>query len=179
MKVIAIHDTTGAITCYTIDGMFVPLDNENDHHKKIQQWIADGGEVEDRYPDEKRERYSQLNTIFKTKRIGLKRLAVDKPWMDDVGVSEQYENYKDRYQAAKQKAAKDRTDIDKIVIQKFEEMAAKLDPLLTLLDAVKSKIAAEIEAGSDVSAMLDAADAVEMDQITPEAIEAIKQQFGV
>jgi len=129
----------------------------------------------------KSRRFARLEEIFNKKTVGLKKLAIDKPWMtNEEAINNQYRIYEEMYKNAKNGLYD--TATNDAIITANETMKAKLAPVTLLLNSVRGVIEKAIEmSDANASAMLDAAEAVSLkaNDITAEKIDAIKKQFGI
>jgi len=152
----------------------------------IKPTIVDGKVVEGESEAERllriqSSRLSRLEQIFSTKTVGLKKLAIDKPWMNDVeAINNQYRVYEEMYKNAKN-GLYDAATNDAIIAAN-ENAKSTLAPLTLLLNTIRGVIEAAIYA-NDVNsdAMLDAADAITLtkEELTPAKIDEIKAVFGL
>lgn len=126
-------------------------------------------------------RYNRLENIFNKKTIGLKKLAIDKPWMTNPeAINNQYRVYEEMYKNAL-KGLYD-TTTNQSIITANETAKAQLAPITLLLNTVRGVIESAIAADDpNADILLDAADAVSLAiaDLTPANINAIKQTFGI
>ncbi len=129
----------------------------------------------------KQDRYRRLEHIWNKKTVGLKSLAIDKPYMNTVSaISNQYEVYQEMYLNAKKGIYEDSVNLEIITIN--EATRAQLAPLVLLLNSVRSKLEDLIETDAkDVDAMLDRAEAITLTkyELTSDKLSEIKKVFGV
>ena len=125
------------------------------------------------------ERKRKLASIFAEKAIGLKRLAIDKPYMTNAQeVNEQYAAYEAMYEAAKNGAYDEATNT--AIINANETAKMTLAPVNLLLNSIRSLLEQKIEENaSDIDILLDKAKAISLskDELTPETLENIKADF--
>jgi len=141
------------------------------------EWVE--GDTEAATASKKQGRYSRLQIIFAQKANGLKKIAIDKPYMvEDKAIGEQYNSYEALYQQALKGFFDDATN--QSIIAANEAAKAKVAAVNLMLNAIRSMIEQMIEADDDrADQMLDAAEAVEAVDITPEVIADIKTKFGI
>ena len=132
-------------------------------------------------PEEiRRARYLRLARIFAEKATGLKRIAIDKPYMTAKAIDDQYAAYEAMYEAAKRGLYDEAKNAE--IIAANESAKALVAPANLLLNAVRSKLEVLIAADTDgIDKMLDAAEAVSLgrDDLTPGKLAEIKGAFDV
>jgi len=128
----------------------------------------------------KQARFRRLEKIFCEKTTGLKKIAIDKPWMTDPeAISQQYRVYEEVYKNAKAGYYDETTN--KAIITANEATKKALAPVTLLLNNVRSVLQGMIEAGHpEVDAKLDFAGRIslERDDLTPEKLGEIAAYFG-
>jgi len=141
------------------------------------EWIE--GDMEASTTSKKQGRYSRLQSIFAKKANGLKKIAINKPYMtEDKAIDEQYISYDALYQQALKGLFDDATN--QAIITANESAKAKVAEVNLMLNAIRSMIEKMIETDDDrADLMLDAAEEINAEDITPELIEQIKTRFGV
>jgi len=131
--------------------------------------------------DIRQKRYNNLSKVFGQKIIMLKRIAIDKPYMRDSSTVEaQFQTYETMYESAKKGLYSDAEN--KAIIAANEAIKTALAPFTLLMNNVRSIIEAKIESGADdVEDILSRAEAVELakDDLTPEKLAALKEEFGL
>ncbi len=129
----------------------------------------------------KKERYSRLEEIFVEKTIGLKKIAIDKPWMSDpAAVNSQYVVYEELYNNAKKGLYDPQTN--EAIIFANESTKEQLAPITHLLNSVRSTIENAIAADNDnADTLLEMAATVSLDasDITQKKVDEIKTTFGL
>jgi len=165
------YDITDNLIKETVpDGLHLPRWNGS-------EWVE--GDTEAATASKKQGRYSRLQIIFAQKANGLKKIAINKPYMvEDKAIGEQYNSYEALYQQALKGFFDDATN--QSIIAANEAAKAKVAAVNLMLNAIRSMIEQMIEADDDrADQMLDAAEAVEAVDITPEVIADIKTKFGI
>ena len=154
-------------------GLYLPK-FEND------QWI-EGKLVEELTSIVKVKQYKRLEEVFISKIAGLKRIAIDKPYMTNVdAINSQYESYEKFYENAKNGLYTEEKNAEIIAIN--EGVKQLLAPLLELVNTIRHIIEVLIEEESlDVDALLDSAEGItlELSEVTPEKVQQIKDTFGI
>jgi len=125
------------------------------------------------------DRLKRLEAIFNEKTTGLKKLAIDKPYMTDPEtINNQYRVYEEMYKNALKGYYDDATN--QAIIYANETAKQALAPITLLLNSVRSAIEAAIMADDQrADEMLDAAAAVSLakEDLTPDKITSIKEAF--
>jgi len=142
--------------------------------------IYNNGVLEDK-PLTTEDRFKRLEQIFNDKTTGLKKIAVDKPWMTDYeAINNQYRVYEEMYKNAL--AGRYTPDVNTAIITANEGTKAALADLTLLLNNVRAVIENAIFIEADnVDFLLDEADAISLTkaELTPEAIAQIMTTFGL
>lgn len=176
-KIIAVHyDTDSSVR----DNEFILEIEDNIDPRSLLGKMCDGGTISD-FPRSKDDRYKRLENIFSKKTIGLKKIAIDKPWMNDTeAINNQYRVYEEMYKNALKGLYDSATN--QSIITANETAKAQLAQITLLLNTVRSTIENAI-ATDDPNAdnMLDAAEAVSLtiQDLTDENINKIKATFGI
>ena len=127
------------------------------------------------------ERYERLERIFNDKAIGLKKLAIDKPYMTDFEtINNQYLVYEEMYKNAKNGAYD--VAMNEEIILANETAKAELAELTLLINSIRAVIEGAIILNhSSVDTLLNTADIITMtkEYLTAEKIIEIKTLFGL
>lgn len=128
-----------------------------------------------------KKRLSRLENIFTEKTTGLKRLAIDKPYMtNEKAINDQYRVYEEMYKNALSGLYDE--EMNNEIITANESAKAITAPLTLLLNSVRHVLEINILANSeDVDHLLDIAEAITLtkDEITPERMLEIQTAFGL
>lgn len=128
-----------------------------------------------------KDRYARLETIWNKKTLGLKSLAIDKPYMKDAeAINNQYRVYEEMYKNAK--AEYYDTVTNEAIIAANETVKQQLAPLTLLLNSVRGVLEALIATdATNVDEMLDAAEAITLtkEELTAEKLGEIMTVFGL
>ena len=185
VKYLAQIETPTDYIMYLVDGIIrVPFDPSNTDYQNVQKWIAEGNEPEPAYTQEEigryetESRFDRFEQILADKATGLKRIAIDKPYMKNPrAIDAKYQVYGQLYNIAKKGLMGDSGDA---VILKHEERAALAARWTILLNEVRSSIQVKIERGDPaVDQLLDAAEEVQLTEsgLTDEKFEELKNIF--
>ena len=149
---------------------------------KVSQTIARTYHIREIPFDTTRQRrYLRLERIFNEKTTGLKKLAIDRPFMTDTeAINNQYRIYEEMYKNAKAGYYEAQTNTE--IIQANEQAKQSLAPLTLLLNSVRGVLEHKIETDAeDVEDTLEAADNVSFDKedISPSMISDLAARFGL
>jgi len=126
-------------------------------------------------------RYARLARVFSQAATGLKRLAIDKPYMrSGKQVDDQYAAYEAMYRAAQAGTYSDAESA--AIIAAHEAAESAVAPAVLLMNDVRAKIETMIAADDPAAdAMLDAAEAVHLsrDDLTDETLATLRERFGL
>ena len=143
--------------------------------------VVEGMSAKEILQREKKRRFATLTHIFNKKTLGLKKIAIDKPWMDSSeAVENQYRVYEEMYRNAKAKRYDDATN--KSIVEANEAMQVALAEITLLLNTIRSVLERAIERNhEDVETLLQAAADISLtkEEITDEKIAEIKAIFGL
>jgi hypothetical protein len=123
-------------------------------------------------------RLKRLEKIFTEKTIGLKKLAIDKPWMTDrEAINDQYRVYEEMYKAATNGFYDE--DTNNAIIQANETAKQALAPVTLLLNNVRWALENMINNGMDnIDQALDAAENIKLskEELTEEKLDQNDQK---
>ena len=126
-------------------------------------------------------RFAKLEKIFRVKANGLKKLAIDKPWMNDPeAINDQYRVYEEMYKNAKNGLYDE--DTNGAIIFANETAKAKLSAITLLLNSVRHVLETKIEiSDKDVDSLLTLAEniVIRKEDLSEDKINEIKEAFGV
>jgi len=145
--------------------------------------LDESGEIvadEERNAEQLRgKRYKRLEQIFTQKVLGLKKLAIDKPWMNNAeSINDQYRVYEEMYKNAKNGYYAAEQNAEIIAIN--EATKEKLAGVTLLLNEIRSFIEKQIEDNNpQADIFMDKAERITLsgEDITPEKISEIKSIF--
>lgn len=154
----------------------------------LKRFIEDcGGKENVIFEDEtiksfkKESHLKELELLIKQKTTGLKKLAINKPWMQNSeAVNDQYRVYEEMYKSAKNGNYDNATN--EAIIQANEASKALVAPVLLLLNSVRGVIEKAILENSDnVDELLIAARSVNLtkEELSSEKVAEIKASFGL
>ena len=127
------------------------------------------------------ERYTRLEGIFNDKTMGLKKLAIDKPFMKNAeAINNQYRIYEEMYKNALAGRYDDSTNT--AIITANEGAKAALASLTLLLNSIRAVIEVAItNDATNADELLDIADGVNLtkEELTPTKLGELSTVFGL
>ena len=164
----------------------VPIVDGMVYFDGLREWLGKNAPEPFMSEDEKTEklvndRYSRLEQIWNKKTLGLKSIAIDKPYMKDAeAINNQYRVYEEMYKNAKNSLYDEATNT--AIITANETVKTQLAPLTLLLNSVRGVLEALIVSNAEnVDEMLDVAEAITLtkEELTAEKLGEIMTVFGL